>query len=339
MPWLTLISRCSIRQCGSRVDQKGLLWPPEYLIFSMRHDSKRSTIASDLSHLPGCRSSAQQATGLPAPAPSLDFHINQGIMSESIQPSVLQFRPNARLAASWRIIGELFRRHHDRCDLRVLELHPGGGTYDCLSLFARRNDDPFGVTLLHLNAPAQHIHFFDTLHQQRSHPLRLESGVDYVQALFCQADPKEIIDAVEARAGLPKCPAVLPASSCPVLAIRTLAGLLERTVLDRRTMDVHCAWYDSAASGASIAEWARAIPALRAALALSDWREQMRKASRFWRISETNSGPPLLLDFGTATVHVGEFHNGERMESLHDLYLKQGCRIEPVVERLWSLLT
>ncbi|MFM7201670.1 MAG: hypothetical protein ACKO6N_12850 [Myxococcota bacterium] len=254
-------------------------------------------------------------------------------MSKAIESSAPRFRTNARLAASWRVLGELFRRHHVRCDLRVLELHPCGGTYDCLGLYARRGDDPFGLNIIQLNVPSQHIHFFTPLTEQRNHPLRFESGADYVQALFCYPDPKDLIDAIEARAGLPPCPVALPASSRPVLTIRALGRLLERYLFDRRTINVRCAWYDDAGYGSSIAEWARAIPALAGAVALPDWRTEMHMASRFWRVTQEDSDRHLILDFGAAVIYADK-----RVESMYELYLKEGRRLEPVVDRLWSLM-
>ena len=40
--------------------------------------------------------------------------------------------------ASWRIVSELYRRHPGK--FKIIETHPGGGQYDCLSLQAENQD-------------------------------------------------------------------------------------------------------------------------------------------------------------------------------------------------------
>ncbi len=59
----------------------------------------------------------------------------------SVQRSVLE-------AASWRLAAELCRRHPDR--LRIYELHPGGGQYDCLSI-AVAGESPRSLIQLNRN--------------------------------------------------------------------------------------------------------------------------------------------------------------------------------------------
>lgn len=50
-------------------------------------------------------------------------------------------RPNLKSAISWAIVAEIIRRHGDSQSLRVLQTHPGGGQYDCLSLYRLRDCD------------------------------------------------------------------------------------------------------------------------------------------------------------------------------------------------------
>src|SRR6266852_4486523 len=44
-------------------------------------------------------------------------------------------RYQIRTAVTWTIVAQLFRRQGHLGFLRVLETHPGGGQYDCLSLY------------------------------------------------------------------------------------------------------------------------------------------------------------------------------------------------------------
>jgi hypothetical protein len=43
-------------------------------------------------------------------------------------------------ALAWWLAAELIRRHP--ADLREIETHPGGGQYDCISLYRRNSDSP-----------------------------------------------------------------------------------------------------------------------------------------------------------------------------------------------------
>ena len=52
-------------------------------------------------------------------------------------------------ALAWWVTAELIRRHPNT--LRVLETHPGGGQYDCLSLFRRDGDRHNPELVVHLN--------------------------------------------------------------------------------------------------------------------------------------------------------------------------------------------
>lgn len=50
------------------------------------------------------------------------------------QPESLHPSPQLREALSWKLVSELHRRHPG--DFTVIETHPGGGQYDCLTLWA-----------------------------------------------------------------------------------------------------------------------------------------------------------------------------------------------------------
>ena len=46
----------------------------------------------------------------------------------------MQMRRPIAAAVSWTFLAEIIRRHGSRGDLRVIEMHPGGGMYDLLTL-------------------------------------------------------------------------------------------------------------------------------------------------------------------------------------------------------------
>jgi hypothetical protein len=52
---------------------------------------------------------------------------------------MLNGHPALLEAASWRLCSEVARRYPD--DLRIIETHPGGGQYDCLTLTSRHEPE------------------------------------------------------------------------------------------------------------------------------------------------------------------------------------------------------
>ena len=60
-------------------------------------------------------------------------------------------------ALAWWIAAEMIRRHP--ADIRVIENHPGGGAYDCVSLYRRDTDQP--IVLMNLEGHITHQPWFD----------------------------------------------------------------------------------------------------------------------------------------------------------------------------------
>lgn len=77
--------------------------------------------------------------------------------AQSHGPWVLPSR-QARESLSWQIAVLLLRMHPGR--LRLVETHPGGGTYDCLSMYDR-SDQRRGELHLNRGGSATVNHRFD----------------------------------------------------------------------------------------------------------------------------------------------------------------------------------
>ena len=58
--------------------------------------------------------------------------------------------------ASWQVINELHRRHPTK--FKVIETHPGGGMYDCLSIFSTADREPRHIADFNR---AGRLHIFD----------------------------------------------------------------------------------------------------------------------------------------------------------------------------------
>jgi hypothetical protein len=121
-----------------------------------------------------------------------------------------------RLAQSWWLASELARRHPE---LLLIETHPGGGQYDCLSLVAS------GKTLIDINREGR-IH----VHDGSAEPIPLTG-------LFSDDDPHAVVKEVEQVARLAG-PEPTPGSTPRVLSWRVAAQCLVCTLNAKQAFDV-----------------------------------------------------------------------------------------------------
>jgi type III secretion system-like peptide-binding chaperone len=182
------------------------------------------------------------------------------------------------LAQSWWIARELVRRHPH---LRLIETHPGGGQYDCLTLLDSRSAGP--GSLVDLNR-AGRIH----VDNGACEPL----GWDTV---FAARGGHDIVRRIEAVAGLhPLVPA--PPTGPSALTYRVLARILTSLVDDRHTWDVRNGQLDSSGYGGgrrSELDWfPSAVKALRDVRPDDLFQEP---AYRFW-ILLRDTDPVVVLD-------------------------------------------
>lgn len=134
-----------------------------------------------------------------------DMRHNLRFRSDFLTPSAVE-------ALSWRICAELARRHPGR--LRVLELHPCTGQYDCLSLMDL-DDDTGRVQANRVGS----IHAFSSTFDDT-----IWTWEDYMRA-----DPREFLLEVERAADLVP-PRSVPASTPTTLAYRAIAAVLTADV-------------------------------------------------------------------------------------------------------------
>jgi len=136
------------------------------------------------------------------------------------------------IAQSWWIAGELVRRHPD---LRLIETHPGGVLYDCLSLLTSEVRKPKVV-----------IHF------NRGGAIHVPGTPDSTQISWASAlatdDPHLIVKQLENAAGLSH-PSPAPSTSPAALAYRVIARILASLVNDKDTWDARNEQEDSSDGG------------------------------------------------------------------------------------------
>ncbi len=249
------------------------------------------------------------------------------------------FRFQVITAVTWRIVAELIRRHHAH-RLRVYETHPGGGQCDCLSIYVGEA----GFDSRHLcdfNQQSQHLHIFNTYStpRRRLDDLRWPDGNDYVSPHLGNEEAKVVVDDIEALVGLPLLAGKsLPSTTPPTLIFRLIAGVLERHMLSRETLDVRCGWHDSSGmEGSYIRDELQLLPGVASELPTgsTDWQIQARVASRFWLISvalpEKERAPKAVLDL-QGRVHF--VSNPAEPWSVWGEYQINQRRLLPILDRL-----
>lgn len=198
-------------------------------------------------------------------------------------------------AVTWKIVAELCRRHHQRAALRVYELHPGGGLYDCVSIFS--GDFPDGELLGSFNQQSEHFHIGSpyTEPTMRLADLRWPEENNYVLSYLQTDDPAKIVRQIEGVLGLAHRPGRLPPTTAPVLCIRLIAEFVARHALSRSGVVIRNGYFDTSGPFQSqVRKEILTVPAIRAQLPdTDDARDKF--ARRFWllnpRIGGNGVGP------------------------------------------------
>ncbi len=252
----------------------------------------------------------------------------------AVIPAPFEIRYEVAAAVTWRIIAELFRRYHKSSDLRVYELHPGGGTYDCLAL--RYRDYPRGNQLCHFHVPACHFHLFGAIGspRRRLEDLRWPEGNNYVVQYLCGWDPKNIIDEISGLLGIPE-PAhqTLPPTSPPVFMVRLIAELTGMMMLERHGIEVRSGYLDSSGYPS---ETIRADLKLVRKIAEQIPEEESAQygyGMRFWifyRRTPHGTVPKLILDLRGVAYILGK--------EVEEASVWDAFRANAPIERLASML-
>ncbi len=216
-------------------------------------------------------------------------------------------------AASWRIVSEFLRRHPKR--FRLIETHPGGGQYDCLSLYTLDN-------LRHVASfnRAGRLHVF----WRPCGDGREVEPFDVWEAMAEAWDPKSLLDQVCERIGVPV-PAKLPSSTPEVVVYRVIAAFLTHSVFGVTEWECRNGFLDSSGMEGGVWKDFQYFPGAQARLAVRLGDDILKQpAYRFWFLRKGNEPMACLEKTGTAWTRDG------RTFDLPALY-KQHKRIWPVV--------
>lgn len=188
-------------------------------------------------------------------------------MTDQFDP--LAVHPSVIEAASWRLCSELARRHPHA--LRIVELHPGGGQYDCLALVAR---EPEPQSLLHANRVGSiHANPEDDSHG------RTWAWAEYLTA----REPRHFLLDVEQALRLDP-PPMVPAATPWTLSWRAIASALASEILGVSGLRAMNGMLDTSGwEGGPRAELFEAFPGARDASRRSNDADLLdQPAYRFW---------------------------------------------------------
>lgn len=263
----------------------------------------------------------------------------QGMSTEEASRAI---RPGLALAATWRVIAELWRRHHRSHELRLRRQHPGISVLGqwCLTVHAEgQGSSEAPLTLvLNLGGPSGSYQVLRGGEQ-------LAEG-HYLWPILT-GSPLAVVDEVERGLGL-QCPTPLPPSTGSVLAVRAVAEVLAAASFDREGLDVEPAWF-AWSGGDDVRPWAchfgHDVPELQRCIAsgrpgtegarelIWPWMRLARAVDGQAQAGEgTASG--CLVDLKTGLVLISRGSAVDETLTLPAEYAQHGRRLEPVVARI-----
>jgi hypothetical protein len=224
-----------------------------------------------------------------------------------------------REIASWRFAAELARRYPGR--FTIIETHPGGGLYDCLSIYART--DPHGGGHIDLNRLGS-AHILRPFGPDAS-PQSLPGFWD---DLLVARDPKTVLDEVCRQAGLPQVTAVPPPGP-DTLSCRFIAAFLSHAILGRAEWTCRSGYLDSADGGDEVRrELFDPFPSATRSFQTDMENDVLgQPAYRFWFL--VHEGPRLCVELPAGAVHDVDGNTYD----LRGLY-RRHRRIWPIVQHI-----
>lgn len=214
---------------------------------------------------------------------------------------------------SWWVASEFFRRHPDH---DLIETHPGGGQYDCLTILG-----PGKLEQVHIDlnrAGRMHIHSgmaprFNRTEWGIRHPVEWSTESE-------QADRRMIPRFIEAAVGVPA-PAQTPMTTPKTLTFRVIYHLLLFAVNEAMDWDVHNSVLDSSGMvGRSSPDYFAEIASARAAIV--HYATEAQQKYTFWAVQRDYRCLALLQENGmlhrpeAEPVDVMKIYNAEHRDIL-----------------------
>ncbi len=242
--------------------------------------------------------------------------ITPGDAVQSEPVSVVAMNRQLVEIASWRLVSELYQRYPGR--FRVIETHPGGGQYDCLSLY--------DTELRHV-ADFNRTGRFHVFHRCDDDP-RIPEPWYVWSEMVGSGSPKSVLDRICTMIGLPV-PEQLPPSTPTTLVYRFIAAFLSHAVFGRAHWECRNGFCDTSGYGGGVRDDFTGFPGARERLRIRLPDSILNQpAYRFWFLRKADT-PLLCLETSGKVWHGGEM----KPHSLMNEYQKTH-RIWPVVYTL-----
>lgn len=243
---------------------------------------------------------------------------------------VARIKPNLKSALSWAIVAEIIRRHGDRETLRVLQTHPGGGQYDCLS-FYRLRDCTAGVY-----APGNAIALGDVNRQSGNFRTWIgpwQDSYPWLDEWLTAIDPSAVVDRICELTDLSPIKQV-PVTSRQTFGIRLISALVGVRALQRDYLDVRMGYIDSSGIGGSGTD--KLLREFTALLSDETGQAGMGQAAACWMVYKGDEKQLL----GVVRTD-GFISSASDCRQAHDLYHSYRVKrqIEPVLFEALALLS
>lgn len=226
-------------------------------------------------------------------------------------------------ALAWWVTAELIRRHPNT--LRVLETHPGGGQYDCLSLYRRDGDHDNPQLFVHLNRPG-HItpaSWFEP--SDGGEPERF----NWLDVLASDDRRTHIIEQLERCEGLAS-PKSTPPTNSRSIGPRVLARFAASAAPTTRRWDIRNGFLDTSGYGGGVNEFVDKFPGITLDRLPSDPGGE--SSYRYWFVLDHEDTPFTAVDVdrGLAWRRDG----GGAQIDLMKIYKTSGRRIDAVMKEV-----
>lgn len=191
---------------------------------------------------------------------------------------------------SWKVAAELVRRHPEQ--FVVIETHPGGGQYDCLSIYERQTDE----------GRERFRRFADLNRGPRGHITSQGWGVDterlnWLDVLFSEHLRDEVIIPLE-RADDLASPRETPLTTSSTVGVRLIAELLAMRVVSRDRLTALNGVIDGSYGAGIRNELFSSFPSISSHLPESEvFNLETSPAYRYWFVAslKSNEKPPHAL--------------------------------------------
>ncbi|MFN7698130.1 MAG: hypothetical protein ACK6CU_08170 [Deltaproteobacteria bacterium] len=232
-----------------------------------------------------------------------------------------------RSVVLWKVTEVLLRRRRPGLDLSVTTSQHADAPWPSLCLVRRDTWAP--VLVLGLGDGSLVTH--PVAEPRASSELLWWRALRYPDAALATS-PTAVADELEALVGLPPWHGALAPTSPPLLGIRLISGVMQRTMFAKEVTEAQCGFVDLGTGTAGVQTWIRRFSSIEAKVqeAGDNWRAVARHASRVWRIAGPRRERAVLLDLGSG-VALTEGSEHERAH-LYREYQQNGHRLAPLVE-------